>query len=201
MKPKFVIAVIMLLSFLGIVDSLYLTYEHYQNSLPPCTTGFTLVDCGVVLKSKYSEILGIPLSLFGFTYYATILMLVIFLIIGGKRVYKIGLLLTSIVGFVTSIYLMYLQLIVIGSICIFCTFSAVSSTIIFLLVQKYFPIERKIVLMGFTHIGYKLFLKPILFQLDPELVHNKFVSIGNNLGNSEIGKKYSTIFMTFKANY
>lgn len=43
--------------------------------------------------------------------------------------------------------------------------------------------------------GYKYLIKPLLFQLDPELVHDTTVFIGNNLGKNPVSRKLtSTLF-------
>ena len=56
------LVLLIVLSLLGIIDAGYLTYEHYQQIIPPCTVNryFPIAsDCGKVLTSAYSVIFGI----------------------------------------------------------------------------------------------------------------------------------------------
>jgi len=46
--------------------------------------------------------------------------------------------------------------------------------------------------------GYKYILKPILFQFDPELMHNVFISIGKVLGNYRITKKLTSLMFNYQ---
>ena len=108
---------------LGILDSGYLTYEHYQNTIPPCTPSI-FIDCGKVLRSQYSKILGIPLALFGFVHYLILTATIYYSFKTRKRWAKYAVIILSTFGFLFSLYLMYLQLFVIGSICLYCTLSA-----------------------------------------------------------------------------
>ncbi|MEK7177850.1 MAG: vitamin K epoxide reductase family protein, partial [Patescibacteria group bacterium] len=64
---------LILLSLLGIADAAYLTYEHYQQVIPPCTVNRLLPiasDCGKVLRSSYSVMFGVPLAVFGVIQYS-----------------------------------------------------------------------------------------------------------------------------------
>lgn len=46
--------------------------------------------------------------------------------------------------------------------------------------------------------GYKYILKPILFQFDPELMHNVFISIGKVLENYRITKKMTNLMFNYQ---
>ncbi len=120
----------LLLSLIGIIDAAYLTYVHFNLDRSGCA-----IDggCNAVLTSSYSEFMGIPLAFFGLLYYLAIF--------GGtllykksrdKKLFKLVKRLT-IVGFVTSLYLVYIQLQILDSICPFCMTSAVTSTLLFVI--------------------------------------------------------------------
>lgn len=47
-------------------------------------------------------------------------------------------------------------------------------------------------------IGYKWFLKPILFQFDPELMHNMFIGIGKILGRYRVTKKLTSLMFNYQ---
>ena len=125
MKTKLIVAS---LATLGVIDTAYLTLEHFSNFVPPCPVHPTLlIDCGAVLRSQYATVYGIPLTLFGLAYYLAILTLAFF---SWKKL----LLPLSIAGLATSILLLYLQLFVIKSICLYCTASGAINLIILILV-------------------------------------------------------------------
>src|SRR5258708_38583242 len=58
-----------IITFLGILDSSFLTYEKVRHIVPPCSAGF---QCDTVLTSRYSQIGPVPLSAMGLLFYATI---------------------------------------------------------------------------------------------------------------------------------
>src|SRR3989344_5394629 len=107
MKPNSIKAILFVL-FLGILDTAYLTWEHFANTIPPCSAS-VFVDCGKVLRSQYSTLLGIPLAAIGLANYLGSASLVILSIKTRKRVFGYLLLLQTVAGALTSVYLMYLQ--------------------------------------------------------------------------------------------
>lgn len=132
----------MMISGLGIVDTLILLDETYNNS-GICGESSTFlgfaVDCGYVLQTSYSKIFGQPLSLFGFFFYIS--MFTMFFLYNQKRLYLSKFLLAgSIIGLLASVYFVYLQLSVIGLICLYCMGSALTSTLLFILMLSSFKI-------------------------------------------------------------
>ncbi len=117
------------LAVLGFLDAGYLTVEHFLNRVPPCsiTNG-----CEKVTTSSYSLIFGVlPMSLMGALYYlAVIVALILYLDLRRQLIVKWTARFTA-VGFVFSLYLVYLQLFVIKAICQYCMLSALSSTGLF----------------------------------------------------------------------
>jgi dihydroorotate dehydrogenase len=196
---KYSILAIFLLSVVGAADSFYLTLEHYSKTIPPCQVSI-FVDCGKVLKSKYSEVFGVPLSLYGFFYYVFISAASILAKFKPKSIYKAAILAVSTFGFLFSIYLMYLQFFVIGSICLYCTLSAFVSALIFFVSLTGFPKERVYLAVKTTHTFYKYFAKQIFFLINPEVVHESIVTLGEHLGNSKTAKKLFSFFFQIKSN-
>lgn len=172
------------LAVVGLLDSAYLTHKHYKSGLAPCTQGF-FSSCNDVLTSSYSQIFGIPLALLGAIHYG-LFTIVILIFINKKHRYSGSVIvLLSYVGLIVSAYLVYLQAAVLNAYCIFCMVSALTSLLIFVLVWKKFYKQRKFLYAGTTSICYKYFLKPILFRLNPEKVHENFVSLGQAVGTVE----------------
>ncbi len=115
------------LSFLGFLDALYLTFEHYTGAPLPCVI-FT--GCDTVTNSAYATIGPISVALLGALYYLIILILTIaYLENGSRRSLAVATLITPI-GFLASLYFLYLQIFVIGALCLYCIISATDSTIL-----------------------------------------------------------------------
>ena len=129
MKRLKILAIIfVVLALIGLVDAGYLTIKHYTNTIPPCT----LQGCETVITSKYNEIGGIPVALFGVIYYLDILTFgFLYLKTRKEQVLKIAAIMTP-AGLIASIYFVYLQLYVIEAICQYCMLSAGTSTLLFI---------------------------------------------------------------------
>ena len=181
MKKSWVLYLILAIALAGLADATYLTYEHFSNILPPCHIGF-FVDCGKVLLSKYSVMFGIPVALIGVFQYLSEAVLTLLFIVTKKTEFKKLLIIFSFIGLGGSIYFMFIQFVIIKSICLYCTLSALISFVLFYLIWWKFEFERKQVCVFTTKIVYKYFVKPLLFTIDPEIVHEQMVSFGSNLG-------------------
>ena len=115
-------------SLIGFLDSLYLSASHYSQSIH-CSV---ISGCQEVLASPYSEIMGIPIAFGGVIFYLFILInALLYLDNQNKWSFK-ALVYIPIFGFLFSLYLTYLQIFVIGSVCQYCLLSALSSTFIFI---------------------------------------------------------------------
>ena len=125
---------ILLLGFLGFIDTLYLTYEHFTGTPVNCSI---LSGCDKVLTSSYSTILGIPLALIGTLYYILILA-TIANYLRNRNETRIKYLFGLVgLGFIFSLFLVYLQFFVLKALCLYCLISAASSTLIFILTSVY----------------------------------------------------------------
>lgn len=138
-KLKILGVIFLIISAIGFLDALYLTVEHYSGNVPPCS----IEGCEIVLTSTYATVGGIvPVSLLGVLYYGTILFLAIaFLDRKNPRLLHRAALLSPI-GFIVSLFLVYLQLFVIKNICLYCMVSAGTSTGLFLIGIYYFYFAR-----------------------------------------------------------
>lgn len=133
--PKWVFRLILICASIGFLDATYLSTEHLLGVLGGdgsvnCIVGAS-GSCNIVLQSIYSEVLGIPLSYLGLLYYTTILIIVVTL--HKKRDIRLWHLLQGIIafGFLTSLYLVYLQLFILYTVCPYCMLSAAMSVIMF----------------------------------------------------------------------
>ena len=71
--PKLAFA-FLFVSFFGFLDATYLTINHYQGKIPPCSI---VVGCEIVTTSRYSLFLNIPVALIGAIYYLTVFVLTV----------------------------------------------------------------------------------------------------------------------------
>ncbi len=131
-KSSYLKPVILALSALGIILSLYLTYIHFTESHAAfCAAG---TDCDTVRQSGFSTIMGVPVAALGVAGYSVIL--IVFLISMKKRIKWLLLYILALAGFVFSAYLTYIELFVIKAVCMYCIVSAVLMTIIFIALIK-----------------------------------------------------------------
>ncbi len=116
------------LATLGLVDATLLTQEHYSGKVLPCTITH---GCGTVLTSKYSTVAGVPLAVLGLVFYFSVLLTALYYVQTRHILLKRLLLTMGIVGFVTSLGLVYIQGALIRAWCQYCLLSALTSTLIF----------------------------------------------------------------------
>ncbi len=118
-----------LVALVGLVDSIYLTVEHYKNEIPPCSI---VQGCELVLTSPYAEIYGVPLSLLGALAYFAAFSLALLTAFGNRTMWKLyGI--QVVLMFIFTAWLTYLQAYVIGAFCQFCLLSAATTFTLLLL--------------------------------------------------------------------
>ena len=125
---------------IGATVTAYLTYTKLTGNQAACPTG----GCDVVLSSPYATVFSLPLPLFGFLAYASVIILAIApLLINSTEQKKFrnkiegwtGLLLFMVATamLVFSGYLMYLLAFEIKAVCIYCVASALFAATLFIL--------------------------------------------------------------------
>ncbi len=128
--PKEIAIAFLVVSFLGFLDAAYLTIEHYRGAIPPCTF---LQGCEKVTTSEYSVVFGVPVALGGSLFYFAVFVLSILFLQTKRENFLIWAAKITIFGLLASFWFLYLQFFVIGAICIYCMFSVVTSTTLFVL--------------------------------------------------------------------
>ncbi len=126
-------SVSLVLLVVAIALSGYLTYEKFSDSNAPCIDNGTF-DCGTVLNSAYSEIGGIPIALLGLITNLIMLGLLV-LETRGQFFQQNGLALlfgVNLFAFLFSVYLVYLQAMVIKAYCIWCLSHELVITLLFI---------------------------------------------------------------------
>jgi len=105
---------IQLLCFAGIVMLSYLLILHYAKTPSICNINETF-NCEVANKSVYAEFYGVPLSAIGIGYFIVVLALSKF-----KSRFLPHIFLLSAAAVPPCVYLTYVQIYILGSICLFC---------------------------------------------------------------------------------
>jgi len=115
---------LLVLAIVGIGISIYLTSVHYDNAPLVCSAS-GIVDCARVLASPYSVVPGttIPISVPGLLWCVVMgaLAFTAWRILPGRRSLLIAELVWAVSGIVTVLYLVFVELVRLHTICAWCT--------------------------------------------------------------------------------
>lgn len=120
------------LTILGLLVSVYMTIYKFTSNDKMCIGS---KDCSVVNASRYSEVSGVPVAVIGVLGYAALLAVQLlerkpgFVQENGTMIF-FGL---SVTGFIFTLYLIYLEIVLIKAYCPFCITSQVVMTLIFVI--------------------------------------------------------------------
>jgi uncharacterized membrane protein len=123
--------VLLLLSFLGLVDTLYLGLKRGKPVPCSITTG-----CEEVLNSEYSTLAGIPISWFGFAFYLLVFSSAAFAAFSDDNRLMNLIFWPALAGFLISAALVGVQAFVLRAYCQYCLVSAALTTLIFVASPK-----------------------------------------------------------------
>ena len=123
------------LALVGLAASLYLTIAHFtESTLAGCSETAGLVNCTKVTTSAQSYVFGIPVAVLGLAFFLFMVAIMSPWAWRSTRreihLVRIGSLILGM-GFV--LYLLYAELFIIGSICLYCTSVHVITFILFVL--------------------------------------------------------------------
>ncbi|MGH9836232.1 MAG: vitamin K epoxide reductase family protein [Blastocatellia bacterium] len=110
----------MLISLIGLADSVYLTVQHLTGQSVKCTV---TSGCSAVLSSPYATVAGIPTAAFGALAYFTAFSFATLAAFGYERA-RTGLALLVAPMLITTLWLLYLQAFVLHAYCEYCLLSA-----------------------------------------------------------------------------
>ena len=125
--PKWVAITFAVAALIGFSDASYLTAEHLRGVTPPCSV---VHGCEVVLTSSYATVLGVPLSVLGMVYYATLLVLLVAYADSGNKQFFRWACRIAVGGFLFTLWLVYLQAFVLHAFCQYCMLSALVSLVL-----------------------------------------------------------------------
>jgi len=123
--------VIIIAGLIGLSLSIYIGKKKRNGSQLVCPLG---ADCDAVIHSEYAKFFGIPLEVMGTLYYLVIVLGYLFFLIFPQIIdinLSFFLLTFSAIGFLFSIYLVFIQLFAIKQWCTWCLISAICSIFIF----------------------------------------------------------------------
>jgi len=119
--------------FFAILVSGYLSYLKFDTSVHAACLPGEVFDCGTVLNSVYSEILGIPIAWLGLG--VNILVVVLLLLESNAhffRQYSVPIIFGVLLfAFLFSVYLVYVQAVLITKYCPWCLSHEALVTIVF----------------------------------------------------------------------
>ena len=118
------------LSASGIVVSFFLALVVEKEPVLGCTISGTPLDCTKVLSTEFSTFLGIPVSILSAFWF--IVLFSVFMVD-----YKNNILIAclSILGFVSVLYFIFLELFVIHYICLYCTIAHIIGITLILIIS------------------------------------------------------------------
>ncbi len=116
-------------ALVGVGDTFFLSYYQYFNKVPSCAIG----GCETVLTSVYSKFMGVPLSYLGLLFYAYMLCLAALLAYDpeSKGLRIAAVLYTGFALLLSLIFEFYIQLGLIGALCLYCAISALTTLALF----------------------------------------------------------------------
>jgi uncharacterized membrane protein len=147
---KLKLLILVLMSIIGLAASVEVIITFYTlHQLPPLCGGGSIfgirLDCGAVLGSQYSDIYGVPLEFLAVAYFIVNLSLVYLIAFGSDRISHRSLRALfgwRFIGIILVPYLVFIEVVLIKAICIYCTIMHVA------------------IVADFIIISYLLFLRP-----------------------------------------
>ena len=107
--------IIVILAVFGLGVALYLSITHYLGFAVPCDITH---GCEVVLNSKYSQVFGLPLAVWGAAYFAAII--VSALLSNHYKAWQKILTALLALGALSSLTLLSIQFFVLKKVCQYC---------------------------------------------------------------------------------
>jgi uncharacterized membrane protein len=122
------------LALAGLGVSVYLTVAHYtESSLAGCSEK-GLVDCAKVTTSPQSVVFGIPVAVLGLAFYVFVVAIMSpWAWRAARREIHLLRIASLVAGIGFVLYLLYAELFIIGSICLYCTSVHVITFVLFVL--------------------------------------------------------------------
>ncbi len=122
-----------IVSSLGLIVSVYLTYDHYASSSLLACPERGLINCAKVTTSVYANFFGVPLAVLGLFFFVLMLFLQLPRAWRSSSLIKWVRLAAAGGGVIMVLYLVYAELFLINAICLYCTVVHVLTLMLFAL--------------------------------------------------------------------
>jgi uncharacterized membrane protein len=123
------------LAIIGLGISIYMTIEHFTGNSTLACSGHGLVNCAAVTTSPESMVFGVfPVAVLGLAFYVFMVPVTTpWAWRSRRREIALARLASSVVGVGFILYLIYVELIQVGAICLWCTGVHVATFLLFVL--------------------------------------------------------------------
>lgn len=118
-QPRTVLAGFVV-ALIGLAASGYLTYEHFTSSTTFACPESATINCAKVTTSQWAHVAGIPVAVLGLVFFAAMTVLctpVLWRLRELDMVRAVG----AVVGVVSALYLLWIELFRVDAICLWCT--------------------------------------------------------------------------------
>lgn len=133
--PTWAVWASLVVCVLGLLDAAYLTFEHYTESTTLACSESATINCLKVTTSSYADVFGIPFAVLGVVYFAGmgLLCLPAAWRRPGRplRALRVA---GAVVGVLTALYLVWVELFRLDAICLYCTGVHVLTFVLFVVV-------------------------------------------------------------------
>jgi uncharacterized membrane protein len=142
---RFKLLLLVAMSAFGLIAStmVVVIFYYLKDSLPfcPTSTGSGIVfNCGIVLGSSYSVVFGVPLELLAVVYFIVNLTLVYIIAFGRRRAFEVSLdflFVWRFIGILIVPYLVFVELVILKAICVYCTIMHVAIVADFIIISYF----------------------------------------------------------------
>lgn len=126
---RLAIRVIVVLAVLGLIDSVYILTHEVSGTPLICEV---VTGCNTVANSPYASIFGVPIAAYGVVFYFMLIFIALLEILRPRLFLRRILQSISVFGMIFSLYFLYLQVVVIKALCIYCLWSLVIDAAVFI---------------------------------------------------------------------
>ena len=122
MTARWVVLTSLVVCVLGLLDAAYLTYEHYTSSTTLACSDSGAVNCLKVTTSSYAKVAGVPVALLGLVFFVvmTALCLPAAWRSTDRNLRRLRLA-AVVVGILSVLYLVWVELFKVDAICLWCS--------------------------------------------------------------------------------
>lgn len=144
------VIIILFLAFAGLADAAYIAQSEASGT-PLICSGQVVGGCNLVAQSAYSHLFGVPLADYGLLFYGAIFVLAALELVLYDRTLRRALQLLAVLGLLSSIYFVFIQIFAVQAFCIYCTASGIISLLVLIFASLIEPLRRRDALDRMVH--------------------------------------------------